>query len=419
MLAMAALPRLFTTDGLGLPHQDPTMVTHRSDDRPFWENFRRRFHTDDAYLDFRCNAASSIPKTVLEHLQQSLVHVEALPSNRNEGLHPGEKERLRVQIATDLNAGTDEVALLRNTTEALNNVIMGYPFAEGDEVLVSVHEYDSMIASLHQQELRKGIKIVRIDVPYQPESAEEIVGYYQRAMTPRTRLILISHIVWISGQIYPVKEICQLARRNGIHTVIDAAQSYSHIPIDVQDIDCDYLGASLHKWAAAPLGTGFLYVRREQIARTMPLMTHYHYPPDAGAIEKFEGLGTITPVFQSAARSLDLWQELDPGVKTQRMQYLKEYWVTKLRDNKKVDILTHTDPTHSCGIAFFAIRGRSAQEVSQTLRNKHRIVTQAIENYQNEYVDYRGVNAIGIATPVFTLERHLDRFCEVVNELTA
>ena len=415
--SIAALPLALPSCVSAAPTESnvPAGVTTGDD---FWETFRKKFHTDDAYIDLRCKRVSSASLAALDHFTTNIRHIEALPSDRYSGIAEGERERLRGQIATKLNAQTGEVAMMRNTTEALNNAIMGFPFAEGDEVIVGTHEYDSMIASLRHQEILKGIKIVEIDIPYKPESTEQIVDAYRQAITPNTKMFLISHIIWISGQIYPIKEICSLASERNIFTIIDAAQSFSHIPIDVRDIGCDYLGASLHKWTAAPLGTGFLYIKKEHISKTMPLMAHYVYLPDDPNIEKFEGTGTITPVFQSAALSMDVWQDLGATVKTERMQYLKHYWVDQLQDNKRVTIETNIGDTHSCGFTFFSIKGRSSKEVTALLKGKYNIITSAIEDYKNAYVDYRGVNAISVATSVLTLERELDRFCEVINELT-
>ncbi len=386
-------------------------------DEGFWTGFRQRFHLDPSFVDLRCNAASSLPKATLDELTGHLEQVQALPSLRNHGPAEGAAEPVRAQIAALLNADIGEVALMRNTTEALNNAIMGFPFVAGDEVVAATHEYDNMIASLHQQELRLGLKIRHVDVPYRPASAEEVVQCFRGAITPKTKMFLVSHMVWISGQIYPIKEICALAQQHGIFTVIDAAQSFSHIPVDVRDIDCDYLGASLHKWAAGPLGSGFLYVRRECIKMTLPLLGSYAYSPRDEAIEKFENFGTITPVFRAASASMALWDELGHDVKRQRMLFLKEYWVERLARQPRVEILTNPTEEHSCGIVFFQLKGQSSKAVSRELRDRYRIITQAIENYKNQYVNYEGVNAVGVATSVFNTPTELDSFCTAVEEI--
>lgn len=231
---------------------------------------------------------------------------------------------------------------MRNTTEALNNAIMGFPFRAGDEVVASVHEYDSMMGSLYQRKIKDGIFIKRIEIPFTVSNAKEIVETFEKAITPKTKAFLISQIIWISGQIYPVKEICELAKKHNIATIIDAAQSFSHIKIDVQELGCDYLGTSLHKWCVAPLGTGFLYIKRDLIPKTFPLFAHYVHKPDDD-IAKFDNFGSITPVFNAAIERLDYWEKLGFEVKIKRMQYLKKYWTEKLKQNPKIEIVTDTD----------------------------------------------------------------------------
>ena len=193
-------------------------------------------------------------------------------------------------------------------------------------------------------------------------------------------------------------------------TVIDAAQSFSHLPIDVAQIGCDYLGAPLHKWCAGPLGTGFLYVRQERIAQTYPLAGHFAYAADSDRIEKFENFGALMPVFPAACASLDYWHALGLAAKQVRMQFLKEYWMDRLRAIPGVEIVTNRKATHSCGIGFFRVKNRSASQLKAQLLERHGIVVQAVEAYKNRNVDYQNVNAVGIATPVFVLPGHLDRF---------
>lgn len=386
-------------------------------DENFWAKVRKQFHLDDRYLDFRCHAASPLPLSVLDHFVRDFKYIQAYPSTRNHEIAQGEQEQLRAVLATEINASIAEVAIMRSTTEALNNALMGFPFQKGDEVIGSVHEYDSMYGSLYQQQLRLGITVKQIDIPFQPESTEQILDIWRKSITPRTKMFLISHVVWISGQIYPVKEICALAKQHNIYTVIDAAQSFSHIPVDVKHIDCDYLGGSLHKWAAAPLGTGFLYVKQKNIGKTTPLMAHYQYKADDEVIEKFENFGSTTPVFKTAVQSLEYWKKLGTGLKTQRMQYLKKYWTDKLKTLPEIKILTNVDQSQSCGLAYFQVKGKRSKEVGEVLKNKHNISVQVIEDYKNHFVDYKNVRAIGIATPVFITPKQLDHLYGVVRKI--
>jgi selenocysteine lyase/cysteine desulfurase len=386
-------------------------------DERYWSNFRQQFYLDNNLINFRANAASPIPKKVLDFFIKEYRDIQSLPSVKNKGIEEGEKEALRVALSKEINCSVKELAIMRNTTEALNNVIMGFPFKKGDEVIASVHEYDSMLGSLYQRQIKDGITIKTINIPYQPQSKEQIVEIFEKNITNKTSMFLISHIIWISGQIYPIKEICELARKNNITTVIDAAQSFSHINVDVADIGCDYLGTSLHKWCSAPLGTGFLYVRKDLISKTYPLIGSYKYFPDDEAIEKFENFGTVTPVFNAANASIQFWQKLGLNIKTHRMQSLKEYWTQQLQELPNIEILTNNDNQNSCGVAFFHVRGKSAVYVANQLWEKHKITVQAIENYKNNFVDYKDVNAIGIATPVFITKANIDKLVSAIRSI--
>ena len=394
-----------------------SLFQNSSQDEKYWNNIRDRFHLNKDIIDFRANAASPLPKNVLDFFKQEFTNIEAVPSVKNKGIEAGEKEALRVSISKEINCSAQEVAIMRNTTEALNNVIMGFPFKKGDEVVASVHEYDSMIAGFYQRKIKDGITIKQLDIPYQPQSKEQIIGLFENSITGKTKMFLLSHIIWISGQIYPIKEICEIARKNNIITVIDGAQSFSHIHVDVAELGCDYFGASLHKWCAAPLGTGFLYIKKDLISKTYPLMGSYKFLPDDEAIEKFESYGTVTPMFSSANVSVQFWRKFGLAAKMERMQFLKEYWTTKLNDIPNVEIRTNCSGENSCGIAYFEIKGKSATYVANQLWEKHKITVEAIENYKNNYVDYKGVNTVGVATPVFISIANLDKLINAVKNI--
>ncbi len=386
-------------------------------DEAYWTKFRKQFYLDNDILDLRANAASPLPVKVLDHFIKEYKDIQSAPSVKHNEIEEGDKEALRVALAKEINCSVKELAIMRNTTEALNNALMGFPFKKGDEVIAATHEYDSMMGSLYQRQVKDGITIRKIDVPYRPISKEQVVALFEKSITDKTKMFLISHISWISGQIYPLKEICTLAKKHNIITVIDAAQSFSHINIDVKDMGCDYLGTSLHKWCAAPLGTGFLYIKKDLVSKTYPLIGSYKYLPDDEAIEKFENTGTTTPVFNTVNVSLQFWQQLGLTRKMQRMQELKEYWTSRLQQLPGVEIVTSTDPKDSCGLAFFKIKGRSSAQVKTNLWEKHKIIVQAIENYKNNYVDYKEVNAIGVATPVFITKAELDKLTNAIRSI--
>lgn len=413
VLGLTLTPAMTNLFAMGLPDQK----NDYSVDEVFWRNVRNQFRLDEDFIDLRANSASSIPRAAMNKFLTDYQYIQALPSYRNSEMNETAIERLRAKLAKQINCSEKEIAIMRNTTEALNNAIMGFPFSKGDEVVASVHEYDSMMSSLYQRKIKDGIVIKTIEIPYKISNTEEILELWEKSITPKTRVFLISQIVWISGQIYPVKEICELAKEHNIYTIVDAAQSFSHIKIDVKDMGCDYLGTSLHKWCAAPLGTGFLYIKRDLISKTYPLLAHYIHRPDDDAIEKFENFGSITPVFSAAIESIDFWDNLGFELKVKRMQYLKKYWTERLKQNPKIEIVTNTDEKYSCGLAFFEVRGKSSTNIKDILWKEHRIKVPVIENYKNHYVDYANVNVIGVATPVYITTRQLDKFIQAIEKI--
>lgn len=389
----------------------------RPNDEDFWLKIRNQFVFDKNFTDFQANVASPMPRVVMKKFLTDYQYIQAFPAHRNSEMNESAMATLRAKLGTQINCSEKEIAVMRNTTEALNNAIMGFPFDKGDEVVASVHEYDSMMGSLYQRKLKDGIVIKQIEIPYKISDTAEIVKLFEKAITPKTKVFLISQMVWISGQIYPVKEICELAKKHNIVTIIDAAQSFSHIKIDVKDLDCDYLGASLHKWCSAPLGTGFLYIKRDLISKTFPLFAHYIHKPDDDNIAKFENFGTITPVFGAAVESLEYWDKLGIESKIKRMQFLKKYWTERLKQNPKIEVVTNADDKYSCGLAFFKVKGKSSTDIKNILWKEHKIKVTAIENYKNHYVDYGDVNAIGVATPVYVTTKQLDKFIQVIEKL--
>lgn len=304
-LGLATVVAMKDVSAMELPNQP----VDRSTDESFWTKIRSQFVLDENFIDFRANGGSSIPRVSMNKFLSDYQYIQSFPSDRS-SMTGNAMEKLKGKLAKQINCSEKEIAIMRNTTEALNNAIFGIPMNKDDEVVASVHEYDSMMGSFYQRKIRDGIVIKNIEIPYKITNKEEIIELFEKAITPKTKVFLISQIVWISGQIYPVKEICELAKKHKILTIVDAAQSFSHIKIDVQDLGCDYLGTSLHKWCAAPLGTGFLYIKRDLIPKTFPLLAHYFHKPDDENIAKFENFGSITPVFSGAIESLDFWEKI-------------------------------------------------------------------------------------------------------------
>src|SRR5205085_4506309 len=192
----------------------------------------------------------------------------------------------------------EELAITRNASEALEIAQLGIDLKPGDEVLTTDQDYPRMITTWQQRERRDGIKLKMISFPTPPPSLDDLYERFVRAITPRTRVLHFCHITNLTGQLFPVRDLCRMARERGITTIVDGAHSVAHFPYKIRDLECDYYGTSLHKWLCTPVGNGFLYVRKDKIATTWPLQA-----AGAGAtndIRKFEEIGT-TPAGPHAA----------------------------------------------------------------------------------------------------------------------
>ena len=287
--------------------------------------------------------------------------------------------------------------------QILEILLMGMDFKLGDEILTTTQDYPRMLTTLRQREKREGLKLKLIQVPIPPKNLSEIVTAFEKEITDRTRLILISHMINITGQITPVKAVCELARARGIETIVDGAHSFAQFYFKQSDLGCDYFGTSLHKWLYAPKGTGMLYVKRDKIEKLWPLMAAES--KQKSDIRKFEEIGT-----HSAAPKLAIGEALlfHNGIggkrKEARLRYLSRYWMNRLKDVPKIRFNTSFDPNQSCAIANVQIEGTNPEAVTKYLFDKHHIFTVPIV-----HEEFQGIR---ITPNVYTTLRELDRFCE-------
>jgi len=265
-----------------------------------------------------------------------------------------------------------------------------------------------MLTTLRQRERRENLKLKLIQIPIPPKNLDEITAAFEKGMTSRTRLILMAHQINITGQITPVKAVCELARAKGIETIVDGAHSFGQFDFKQKDLGCDYFGTSLHKWLFAPKGTGLLFVKRDKIEKLWPLMAaESKQAPD---IRKFEEIGT-----HSAAPKLAIGEALlfSNGIggkrKEARLRYLSRYWMNKLKDVPKIRFNTSFDPNQSCAIANVKIEGLDQSAIGSYLFNKHRIFTTPIV-----HEEFTGIR---ITPNLYTTLNELDRFCELMETI--
>jgi selenocysteine lyase/cysteine desulfurase len=323
-------------------------------------------------------------------------------------LDPG-IETVRRRLARMFGCDPEEIAITRNASEGLEIVQQGMELRRGDEVLTTNQDYPRMITTWQQRERRDGIVLKQLKFPVPPPSMDYLVKLFEDAITPRTKVIHICHMTNRTGQIFPVRKICELGRAHSIEVIVDGAHAFAQFPFQQADLECDYYGTSLHKWVLAPIGTGMLYVKRSKIEKIWPLMAA---PPEMNSnIRKFEEIGTHPASQRNAiTEALNFHDSIGGERKAERFRYLRKRWSNPLRDLPGVKILNSEDPEQSCAIGFVSVEGFDAPMLQNYLWSKHRIWTVAIVTPD----EYQGLR---ITPNVYTTLEEIDTFAEVMTKV--
>jgi selenocysteine lyase/cysteine desulfurase len=316
-------------------------------------------------------------------------------------------ETVRRRIAETAGCDPEEIAITRNASESLENAQYGIDLKAGDEVLTTNQDYPRMLTTFRQRERREGIVLKTISFPVPPPSMDDLYQRFENAVTPKTKLILVCHITNRTGQIFPVKRICQMAHARGIPVIVDGAHAFNHFPFKISDLDCDYYGTSLHKWTCAPIGTGFLYVRKSRIASTWSMMASSDTQVDD--IRKFEEIGTHPAANHNAISDALVFNE-NIGIhrKAARLRYLRDRWANRLAQNPKCKILHSQDPEQSCGIGFLSFNGVDAGKMHAALWNKYSVLTAHVPH--EEYTGLR------VTPHIYSTVRDIDFFADMVEK---
>lgn len=377
-------------------------------DEDAWTDVQRAYTVDRAILNLNNGGVCPAPRVVQEALRRYLEHAHEAPAYVMWRLQDPEKETVRSDLAALLGRSPEEIAITRNASESLENVQFGLKLERGDEVLTTDQDYPRMLTTFQQRARREGIVLVRFPIPAPCEDPAEIVRRFEERITPRTRLILVSHVVFLNGQVLPVKEVVALGRRHGIPVLVDGAHAVAHLDFKLSELECDYYGASLHKWLFAPHGTGLLYVRREKIPSLWPLMAAAE-TQDAD-IRKFEEIGTHPMAnFLAIADALTFHFGIGPANKQARMLYLRDTWAKRLAASPRVKLHTSLKPGFATGVCNVEIDGVDSLKLSEHLWAKHKIFTVAIV-----HEEFQGVR---ISPAVYTTLEELDRFCAAMERV--
>jgi len=377
-------------------------------DEDFWREIQAAFDIDRGMINLNNGGVAPSPRVVYAALQRYLAISNQAPAITMWAWIEPEIETVRRRLAGNFGCDPEEMAITRNASEALEIVQLGMPLERGDEVLTTTQDYPRMITTWKQRERRDGIVLKQITFPVPPPSQDDLAQRVEAAITPRTKVIHICHITNLTGQIFPVREICRWARARGIEVIVDGAHAYAHFPFTRDELDCDYYGTSLHKWLLAPHGTGFLYVRKEKIPQIWPLMAA---PPEMnGNVRKFEEIGTHPAANHNAiAEALTFYEGVGPERKAARLRFLFQRWAKRLDKLPGVKILTPYDPAQSCGLASVAIAAMDPNKLVTHLWDKHRIIVTPIVHQEFQ--------CLRVTPNVYTTVGEIDRFGDVMEDL--
>src|ERR1044072_3360868 len=377
-------------------------------DEDYWFVIQNAFTVTRGIVNLNNGGVSPSPRIVTEAMVRYTWQQEDATAYTMWQLLEPQSETIRTGLAEMFGCDREEIAITRNASESLEILLMGMDFKPGDEILTTTQDYPRMLTTLHQRERREGLVLKMVKIPIPPKNLSEITAAFEKGITSRTKLILVSHQVNITGQITPVKQICELARAKGIETIVDGAHSYAQFDFQQKDLACDYFGTSLHKWLYAPKGTGLLYVKRDKIEKLWPLMAAES--KQASDIRKFEEIGTHPAAPRLAIGEAMLFHNSIGGKRKEaRLRYLSRYWMNLLKDVPKVRFNTSFDPKQSCAIANVQIVGVDPYAIGAYLFNKHHVFTTPIK-----HEEFTGIR---ITPNVYTTLGELDRFCDLMEQI--
>lgn len=376
----------------------------------FWKSIRKDYLLKKDYVNLENGYYCFIPQPTLNKYLEHVKRINFEGSYYMRNQLDLDKRKTAERLSNLVNCDKDELAITRNTTESLDLIITGFPWKKNDEAIFAMQDYGSMQEMFKLTAKRRGIVNKIISVPNHPKNDEEIVSLYEKQITKKTKLIMVSHMINITGQILPVKKICEMAHSYNIDVLVDGAHCVGHIDVDIKDLNCDYYGSSLHKWLSAPLGTGLLFVKKEKISKIEPILAGHVHQRDN--IMRLNHIGTH-PVHSDLAinDAIDYLESIGIERKQNRLRYIQRYWSDKLRFKNNIIINTPTEIQRSCGIANIGVKNKTPDELSKILFNEYSIFTVAI--------DYANVKGCRITPNIYTNEEELDYFVESIIKIAS
>ena len=382
-------------------------------DEDYWREIQSAFTLDRTILNFNNGHHCPMPRVVLEAVKRYMDLENQAPGYYG-GMINRNGETVRRRLAAEVGCDPEEIAITRNSSESLQIVQNGIDLKADDEVITTEQDYPRMLTTWDQRMRRDKIKVTRLQFPV-PTTQDDLFQRFEKAITPKTKAIHFTHITNLTGQLFPVKRLCAMARERGILAIVDGAHAGGHFPYKLRDLDPDYYAVSLHKWMLCPLGTGYLYVRRPLIAKTWPLQAA---PATSDTdIRKFEEVGTAPSAIRAGIpEALAFHQAIGAERKAARLRYLTLRWANRLKDNPRVQIHSNLAPGQTWGLANVWIKGMEAPKIAAALWDKWRIIVPAIVSgpLPGPRFDYQGVR---VTPNIYTPLEEVDTFASAMEEL--
>jgi selenocysteine lyase/cysteine desulfurase len=378
-------------------------------DEDYWWQIQQAYTVSPQIINLNNGGVSPSPMVVQNAVDRYNKLANEAPSYYMWRIMDQGREPLRENLARYAGVSLEEIAINRNATEAIDTVIMGLPLQRGDEIVMTRYDYPNMLHAWRQRELREGLKINYVELDLPVEDTELIVKKYVEQMTPRTKIVHITHLMNWNGQVIPAKRIADEAHKRGIEVLIDGAHSFAHLEYKIPDLGGDYYGTSLHKWLSAPIGSGMLWMKKEKISKIFPLIPNDK--PNSDNIRKFENLGTRPFMIEQAiGQALNFQLAIGNARKEARLRFLKDYWAKEANKMPKIKMNTSLKPEFSGALAHFSVEGLEAGKMEGELFAKFKIHTSPTK--------WEKLDGVRVTPHVYTSLRDLDRLLEGVTHLT-
>lgn len=406
LLLLSAIP--FTAKAKNILDEIPEVLTKETFD-DFWLQIRNDYKLKPDYINLENGYFSMMSQPVLEKYLNDVRSINTEASYYMRTVQFDNKQKVNDRLAELLGCASDELIITRNTTESLDTVISGIDWKVGDEAVMAEQDYGSMLDMFKQQSKRYGVVNKIISIPLHPKTDEEIVELYEKAITPKTKLLMVCHMINITGQILPIKKICEMAHNRGVEVMVDGAHAVAHFEFKISELGCDYYGSSLHKWLGTPMGAGILYIRKEKIKALWPIYGEYGFVETD--VKKLNHTGTHPVSIDIAIHhAIDYHQKIGGKRKEERLRYLQTFWTTKVTDIKKVYLNTPSDSARHCGIANVGVEGIKPSDLAKILLDKYKIWTVAI--------DSANVHGVRVTPHVYSTTAELTVFIKALKEIS-